>query len=92
MKRTPRGGTPKIDGQGITAYYRDSDGAVKSQRILKTLEPGVGSQGLAVGDLNGDRLDDVVWADEKSHRIRIFFQTPAGAFEEIETLLASRRT
>ena len=55
------------------------------QRIVKTLEFGAGSQAIAIGDLNGDGLDDVVWADESTHRIRILFQTPAGDFEELET-------
>ena len=43
-----------------------------------------GTAGLGVGDLNGDGLDDVVWADEMTHRVRVFFQTPAGEFEELE--------
>ena len=83
FKRTPTGGAPKIDGQGITAYYRGDDGKVAGPRIVKTLQFDAASPAIAVGDLNGDGLDDVVWGDESAHRIRVFFQTAAGEFEEL---------
>ncbi|MEO8586085.1 MAG: VCBS repeat-containing protein [Acidobacteriota bacterium] len=83
FKRTPSGASRTIDGQGITIYYRDVDGKMKSKRVLKTLEFEAASQAIAAGDLNGDGLDDIVWADESTHRVRVFFQTPAGEFEEL---------
>lgn len=83
FKRTPTGGAPKIDGQGITVYYRGADGKVAARRILKTLRFDAGSAALAVGDLDGDGLDDVVWGDESTQRLRVFFQRPGGAFEEL---------
>ena len=83
FKRTPSGGQPKIDGQGITIYYRGADGKVARKRVVKTLQFDTASPAVAVGDLNGDGLDDVVWGDETTHRLRVFFQTAAGEFEEL---------
>jgi hypothetical protein len=83
FKRTPSNGQPKIDGQGITVYSRGADGKLEPRRIVKTLKFDSASPAIAVGDLNGDGLDDVVWADESAHRLRVFFQTPAGDFEEL---------
>jgi hypothetical protein len=83
FKRTPSGGTPKIDGQGVTAYVRGADGKVTAKRVVKTLQFDAGSPAIAVGDLNGDGLDDVVWGDESARKLRVFFQTAAGEFEEL---------
>ncbi len=83
FKRTPTGGVPKIDGQGVTVYYRGADGKVAARRVVKTLEFKAGSPALAVGDLDGDGLDDVVWGDESTERIRVFFQKAGGEFEEL---------
>ena len=38
---------------------------------------------LAVGDLDGDGLDDVVLADDATSRLRVFFQAAGGGFEEL---------
>ena len=83
FKRTPAGSSKKIDGQGVTIYYREADGTWKAKRIVKTLQYDKESQAIAVADLNGDGLDDVVWGDETTKRLRVFFQTPAGEFEEL---------
>ncbi|HZL98459.1 MAG TPA: VCBS repeat-containing protein, partial [Terriglobales bacterium] len=83
FKRTPGGSSKKIDGQGVTVYYREADGTWKAKRIVKTLRYDAESQAIAVADLNGDGLDDVVWGDESTKRLRVFFQTPAGEFEEL---------
>ena len=83
FKRTPSGASPKIDGQGVTVYYRGTDGKMAGKRIVKTLQFDAGSPAIAVGDLNGDGLDDVVWCDESTGRMRVFFQTPEGEFEEL---------
>ena len=82
FKGTPGNGKPRIDGEGVTVYYRAADGKMAARRVVKTLQFAY-SPAIAVGDLNGDGLDDVVWADEFSHRVRVFFQTPAGEFEEL---------
>ncbi len=83
FKRSPFGAMPKIDGQGITVYYRGADGKMAGKRIVKTLQFDAGSPAIAVGDLDGDGLDDVVWCDESTHRMRVFFQMPDGEFEEL---------
>ncbi|MCM3875691.1 MAG: VCBS repeat-containing protein [Thermoanaerobaculia bacterium] len=83
FKRSPTGALPKIDGQGITVYYRNADGKMAGKRIVKTLQFDAGSPAIAAGDLNGDGLDDVVWCDESTQRMRVFFQTPEGEFEEL---------
>jgi hypothetical protein len=83
FKRSPFGAMPKIDGQGITVYYRGADGKMAAKRIVKTLQFDAGSPAIAVGDLDGDGLDDVVWCDESTHRMRVFFQMPDGEFEEL---------
>jgi hypothetical protein len=36
-----------------------------------------------MGDLDGDGLDDVVFADSEVNRLRIFFQKPDGSFVEM---------
>jgi hypothetical protein len=83
FKRSPYGALPKIDGQGVTVYYRAADGKMAGKRVVKTLQFDAGSPAIAVGDLDGDGLDDVVWCDESTQRMRVFFQTPAGEFEEL---------
>jgi hypothetical protein len=83
IKRSPEGVVKPIDGQGISIYYR-KDGTMQRKRVVKTLQFDAPSPAIAAGDLNGDGLDDVVWADESTHRVRVFFQTAAGEFEELD--------
>lgn len=79
-----------IRGHGVSIYYRDAAGW-KAKRLVKVLaDQGVESAGIGVGDLNGDGLDDVVWADGSVGRVRVFFQTPAGEFEELDPALQPR--
>jgi hypothetical protein len=40
-----------------------------------------------VGDLDADGLDDIVFADDLTKRVRVFFQTSAGGFEELDPTL-----
>jgi hypothetical protein len=83
FKRSPEGAVKPIDGQGISIYYRKGD-TMQRKRVVKTLQFDASSPAIAAGDLNGDGLDDVVWADESTHRVRVFFQTAAGEFEELD--------
>jgi hypothetical protein len=80
----------QISGDGISIYYQTADGKWDRKRVMKRLNErgsGVGSPGLDVGDLDGDGLDDIAFADEIEGRIRVFFQTPKGEFEEMDSKL-----
>ena len=35
-----------------------------------------------MGDIDGDGLDDVVFPDSETNRLRVFFQQPDGSFRE----------
>lgn len=79
-----------IRGHGVSVYYRDRDGW-KAKRVTKVLaDLADEAQGLGVGDLNGDGLDDVAWADDSTGRLRVFFQTAGGEFEELDPELQPR--
>ncbi len=87
MKNTPISAQPDITGDGVSIYYREN-GTWARKRVLKR----VGSErsrsaGIAVGDLDGDGLDDIVYADDLTKRVRVFFQTPGGEFEELDPSL-----
>lgn len=87
LKNRPANAVPDPTGDGVSIYYRDGD-TWKRQRVVKRVGGDFGgSSGLAVGDLDGDGLDDVVWADDVTHRVRVFFQTPNGGFEELAPAL-----
>lgn len=79
-----------IRGQGVSVYYREG-GEWKRKRVVKDLaDRPAESAGVGVGDLNGDGLDDVVWADDATGRLRVFFQTREGGFEELDPALQPR--
>jgi hypothetical protein len=88
VKGNARGATKgPIRGHGLSIYYRDGQ-EWKRKRLLKVLaNVGTESQGIGVGDLNGDGLDDVALADDAVGRVRVFFQTPQGEFEELDPAL-----
>ncbi|HEV8267897.1 MAG TPA: VCBS repeat-containing protein [Thermoanaerobaculia bacterium] len=82
VKNGPVGSSRNISGFGVTAYYRDG-GTWKRKRVYKAVTAVVTTQGVAVGDLDGDGLDDVVFADDSVHTLRVFFQRADGEFEEL---------
>ena len=87
FKNRPAGGLPDPTGDGLSIYYRDGK-EWKRHRVLKRLGSNRGiSPGIAVADLDGDGLDDIVVADRVTNKVRVFFQTPAGEFEELDPAL-----
>jgi len=67
---------------GITVYTFQ-DGTWERHRLWRQKNPKASVYGLAMGDMDGDGLDDVVFADSERHRLRILLQRPDGSFEEI---------
>lgn len=66
---------------GITVYSFDR-GAWTRHRVWRKKNGQSAQYALAMGDLDGDGLDDVVFADSEVNRLRIFFQKPDGTFVE----------
>ena len=72
---------PGIEAAGLNVYVKGPDGwhtiAVwRQKRYLGRLSA------VAMGDLDGDGLDDVIFPDRIAKKLRIFFQTKDGKFEE----------
>jgi hypothetical protein len=66
---------------GITVYAFQ-DGAWSRHRVWRKKDPKASVFGMAMGDLDGDGLDDIVFADTGSRRLRIVFQQADGSFVE----------
>lgn len=69
--------------QGITLYALES-GKWVAHRLWRAKNPRASIYGLAIGDLDGDGLDDVVFLDNDARRVRILFQQADGSFAEAD--------
>jgi FG-GAP-like repeat len=67
---------------GITIYAFEK-GSWTRHRVWRKKSGKSLQYALAVGDLDGDGLDDVVFADSEVNRLRVFFQKPDGTFVEM---------
>ena len=66
---------------GITVYAFEKGGWTRHRVWRKKSGKNI-QYALAMGDLDGDGLDDVVFPDSDTNRLRVFFQQPDGSFTE----------
>jgi hypothetical protein len=70
-----------MKASGVTLYVY-KNGEWTRHRIWRKTELKAYLFGLAMGDLDGDGLDDVVFPDGEARKLRILFQRPDGTFVE----------
>jgi len=68
---------------GISLYVL-RDGKWERHRIWREKEGRASITAIAMGDMNGDGLDDVVFADNGNRRVRVLLQQQDGTFSELE--------
>jgi hypothetical protein len=69
---------------GISLYALE-DGQWTRHRLWRKKDPKSSVYGLALGDLDGDGLDDLVFLDSDERRVRVLLQQRDGAFSEVPT-------
>ena len=71
---------------GISVYSYQA-GKWERHRAWREKEGRSSVTAVAMGDLDGDGLDDIVFADNAKRRVRILFQQPDGSFTELDEKL-----
>jgi hypothetical protein len=66
---------------GLTLYAHRG-GKWERHRVWRKKDSKTLLYAVAIGDLDGDRLDDVVFPDSERRRLLLFFQQPDGTFVE----------
>lgn len=73
---------PQVARAGGITLYTFQKGTWERRRVWRKANGKSLQYGLAMGDLDGDKLDDIVFPDSEERRLRIFFQQPDGSFTE----------
>jgi VCBS repeat protein len=73
---------PLSSAVGVNVYSL-KNGAWTVHRVFRKKGANTFLYAVAMGDLNGDGLDDVVFPDSDLKKVRIFLQSPEGRFIEI---------
>ncbi len=70
-----------LRASGFTLYAFEN-GAWTRHRAWRKQEWKAYNYAVALGDLDGDGLDDLVFPDDEAYKLRILFQQPDGSFVE----------
>jgi hypothetical protein len=73
---------PPRRATGISIYERAAEGW-KRHRVWRKKDGSTQQYALALGDLDRDGLDDVVFPDSEQNRLRVMFQSADGGFVEL---------
>lgn len=73
---------PELARAAGISVYAFRNGTWTRHRVWRKKESKTLQYGLAMGDLDGDGLDDVVFPDSEERRLKIFFQQSDGSFVE----------
>jgi hypothetical protein len=71
-----------VRATGITVYSFEK-GKWGRHRVWRKKSGKSSQYALAMGDLDGDGLDDIVFPDSEVNKLRVFFQKPDGTFVEM---------
>jgi hypothetical protein len=75
---------PKLTRAVGISVYSFQDGNWTRHRAWREKESKASVGAIAMGDLDGDGLDDIVFADNAKRRVRVLFQQPDGTFAELD--------
>lgn len=75
---------PELARAAGISLYSFRSGSWTRHRVWRKKEAKTSQYALAMGDLDGDKLDDLVFPDSDQHRLRLFFQQADGSFVEAE--------